>query len=124
MSWQVLRPSLFALAVVAVGSDTVSAAVVSINQSNAQAGRVTAGDTPGFPVTISQPGSYRLSSNLVVKEAGVTAIEITANDVTIDLAGFSIVGPNTCGGAPVECTIQGGSGIGIKGVADAGPCPR
>jgi hypothetical protein len=78
---------------------------------------------PGFPVTISEPGSYRLQSNLVVKEASVTVIEITANDVTIDLAGFSIVGPNTCAGTPVECTV-GGGGIGVKAVADAGPSPE
>jgi hypothetical protein len=74
---------------------------------------------PGFPVTISEPGSYRLQSNLVVKEASVTVIEITANDVTIDLAGFSIVGPNTCAGTPVECTV-GGGGIGVKAVRGMG----
>src|SRR5262245_12514472 len=117
MYLQVLRTSLVALAVMAVSSDAGSAAVVSIDQKDAEAGKVTAGDTPGFPVTISQPGSYRLSSNLVVKEA-VTVIEITASDVTIDLAGFSIIGPNTCAGTPVECTIQGGGGIGVKAVAD------
>lgn len=124
MSLQVLRTSLLAFTVMAFGSGAVSAAVVSIDQKSAQAGKVTEGDTPGFPVTISEPGSYRLTSNLVVKEAGVTVIEITANDVTIDLAGFSIVGPNTCAGTPVECTIPGGGGIGIKAVADAGPSPE
>jgi hypothetical protein len=123
MSLQVLRTSFLALAVMAFGSDTVGAAAVSIDQRSAQAGKVTAGDAPGFPVTISEPGSYRLSSNLVVNEAGVTVIEITANDVTIDLAGFSIVGPNKCAGTPVECSIQGG-GIGVKAVADAGPSPE
>jgi hypothetical protein len=124
MSLQVVRPSFLALAVMAFGSGTVSAAVVSIDQRIAQAGKVTAGDAPGFPVTISEPGSYRLSSNLVVREAGVTVIEITANDVTLDLAGFSIVGPNQCAGTPVTCTIQGGGGIGVKAVADAGPSPE
>src|SRR5262245_66073260 len=55
MYLQVLRTSLVALAVTAFGSDAVSAAVVSIDQKAAEAGKVTAGDTPGFPVTISQP---------------------------------------------------------------------
>ena len=122
MFLQVLRTSLLAFAVVAFGADTVTAAVVSIDQKSAQAGKVTPGDEPGFPITISEPGSYRLTSNLVVKEA-IAVIEITASDVTIDLAGFSIVGPNVCAGTPVECTIQGG-GIGIKAVADAGPSPE
>ena len=123
MSLQVLRTTLLAFTVMALGSNTVSANVVSINQKSAQAGKVTEGDAPGFPVTISEPGSYRLSSNLVVADAGVTVIEITADDVTLDLAGFSIIGPNTCAGTPVVCTVSGG-GIGVKAVADAGPSPE
>ncbi len=34
--------------------------VVLIDQNRALAGNVTPGDTPGFPVTISLSGSYRL----------------------------------------------------------------
>jgi len=124
MSLQALRLSLFVLAVMAFGPNMVSAANGSIDQKGAQQGKVTAGDTPGFPITISEPGSYVLRSNLIVTQAGVTVIEITASDVTLDLAGFSIIGPNTCSGTPVECTIQGGGGIGIKAVADAGPSPE
>ena len=123
MSSQVFRQSILALAVMALGSNMASAAVVSIDQRSALAGKVTEGDAPGFPVTISEPGSYVLRSNLVVKDAGVTVIEITASDVTIDLAGFTIGGPNTCAGTPVECTVHGG-GIGVKAVADAGPSPE
>ena len=33
--------------------------VILIDQNKALAGNVTPGDTPGFPVTISLPGSYR-----------------------------------------------------------------
>ena len=35
--------------------------VIDINQARALAGGVTPGDTPGFPVTVSQSGSYRLT---------------------------------------------------------------
>jgi len=74
--------------------------VVEINQTRALAGGVTAGDAPGFPVTISVAGSYRLTSNLDVREQSnpqhVTAISVTANGVTVDLAGFSILGPAQC----------------------------
>jgi len=38
--------------------------VIEINQAKAKAGAVTAGDTPGFPVTISAAGSYRLTGDL------------------------------------------------------------
>src|SRR5262245_3116596 len=120
MSLRILRTSLFVL-VLALGSNFVCAAVVLIDQKSAQSGKVTEGDAAGFPVTISEPGSYRLNSNLVVTDASVTVIEITANDVTLDLAGFSIIGPNSCGGTPVVCTMSGGGGIGIKAVSETGP---
>jgi hypothetical protein len=63
--------------------------VVLINQSTV----TTAG---GFPYRITQPGSYKLSGNLTVPDANTTAILITADNVTIDLNGFGILGPGVC----------------------------
>lgn len=71
-----------------------------INQSKALAGKVTPGDAPGFPVTISRSGSYVLSSNLTVP-GGNFGIQIAVDDVTIDLNGFRIKGSG-----------PGGNGIG------------
>src|SRR5256885_13905531 len=87
---------------------------VLINQSAALAGNVTPGDTPGFPVTISVSGSYKLSGNLTVPDANTSAIQISADHVTIDLNGFSIIGPVVCTGFPITCTPHG-SGSGIDG---------
>jgi hypothetical protein len=95
--------------------------VVLINQANALAGNVTPGDSPGFPVTISVSGRYQLSSNLTVADADTDAIDITASNVTIDLNGFSIIGPVVCSGgvqkngptgAPPSCIPTGG-GTGV-----------
>lgn len=83
------------------------------------------GDSPGFPVDISESGSYRLTSDLDVTTSSVpenrAGIDIGATgaspalDVTIDLNGFSILGPVTCTGTPVtSCTPAGGSGDGIR----------
>jgi hypothetical protein len=70
---------------------------------------------PGaFPIVISQSGSYRLKSNLVVPDANTTAIDVEASDVTIDLNGFAILGPYVCSGTPGNCRA-GGSGGGITG---------
>src|SRR5579871_2894201 len=92
--------------------------VVLINQSNALAGNVTPGDTPGFPVTISQSGSYKLSSNLVIADPNGTGILITADNVTIDMNGFSMIGPSVCNGSGTtptsSCTVSNTSGIGIN----------
>ncbi len=44
----------------------------------------------GFPYTISQPGSYKLSGNLSVPVTA-TGIIVTASNVTLDLNGFSIM---------------------------------
>jgi hypothetical protein len=91
--------------------------VVLINQANAVAGNVTPGDTPGFPVVISQPGSYKLSSNLTITDPFGTVIFITADNVTLDLNGFTIQGPSVCNGqgkAPTtSCTISNTQSVGI-----------
>jgi len=103
--------------------------VIEINQARAKAGGVTPGDTPLFPVTISQPGSYRLTGILDVTDAtarpsgtaaeNTTAILVTANSVTIDLNGFMIKGPTVCSGSPLTCS-PGGVGHGIDAFTKSG----
>ncbi|HME07133.1 MAG TPA: hypothetical protein VKG25_08780 [Bryobacteraceae bacterium] len=88
--------------------------VVLIDQNRALAGGVTPGDTPGFPVTISQAGSYRLTGNLTLPDANTDAIDITADDVMIDLNGFTILGPVVCTGQPVTACSPKGNGNGIS----------
>lgn len=66
------------------------------------------GDSAGFPVTITEPGSYRLIGNLSVPDATTGAILIEADDVTLDLEGFAIQGPVDCTGEPVtDCSPIG-----------------
>jgi len=97
--------------------------VVLIDQDRAAAGNITKGDAPGFPVTISQPGSYRLSGNLTVPDVNIVAIQITADAVTLDLNGFSIVGPSLCSGPAATCPAAG-RGVGIQATGEQGPGPR
>jgi hypothetical protein len=70
--------------------------VIEINQAKAMAGGVTPGDAPGFPVTIDTSGSYRLTSNLTLPDTATGAIEISTDNVDLDLNGFTILGPATC----------------------------
>jgi hypothetical protein len=70
--------------------------IVLIDQARALAGNVTPGDGPGFPVTISRPGSYRLASNLNVP-ADAAGLILFASGVTIDLNGFQIAGSSADG---------------------------
>jgi hypothetical protein len=86
--------------------------VILIDQNKALAGNVTLGDAPGFPVSITQPGSYRLSGNLTVPDANTTAILINTGNVTVDLNGFAILGPTVCSGTPLSCA-PAASGVGI-----------
>lgn len=85
--------------------------ITEINQDLALKGNVTPNDSPGYPVTISQPGSYRLTSNLATPSDG--AIEITSGDVTIDLNGFMISGnlPPTGNGSGSGIYARDMSGI-------------
>ena len=93
------------------------AGVTLINQSTVMA-------AGGFPYVISQPGSYKLSGNLIVP-SGSTAIVISKSNVTIDLNGFSItaaapvspisLGITTLDSTSTGITIRGGD---IRGFGD------
>jgi hypothetical protein len=87
----------FAVLMGSLQAQPAVAAVKPINQMNAIMGNVTPGDTPGFPVTISRPGSYELSSDLMVPNVpGMKGILVTAEGVEINLNGFAIIGPRIC----------------------------
>lgn len=90
--------------------------VIEINQASALAGAVNgslASDPAGFPVVITQPGSYRLTGNLSTTALVQSAIEIQARDVTIDLNGFTVEGQWTTGQA-CGATVDG---VGIHSAA-------
>jgi hypothetical protein len=89
---------------------------IEINQAAALAGDVTAGDTAGFPVTLSAPGSYVLTSNLDVPDADTDGIEVLADHTTLDLNGFSVLGPSVCSGEPPSCAPTG-TGVGVASSA-------
>jgi hypothetical protein len=50
-------------------------------------------DASGFPIVINQPGSYYLTSNIngVANQPGIV---ITSDNVTLDLMGFTLDGPD------------------------------
>ncbi len=87
----VMGSALTVLVSLTAGADE---GVLEINQACAVNTGCFAGDTAGFIITITSPGSYRLTSDL---DAGVDkgAIKITASDVTVDLNGFRILGSGT-----------------------------
>jgi len=87
--------------------------VIEINQALAELGGVTPGDAPGYPVTITETGSYRLTSTLFLAKSQ-QGIYIDADNVTIDLNGFSISGPVTCTPGVAACSetvVNGALGI-------------
>lgn len=62
----------------------------------------------GFPYTIGVPGSYMLTGDLIVGP-NLTAITIAADEVTLDLNGFRVVGPHSCSAA--SCPTALGNGL-------------
>ena len=48
-----------------------------------------------LPCEINEPGSYCLTQNLIHTDRYTNAIVVDANNVTIDLGGYSIIGPTT-----------------------------
>jgi hypothetical protein len=117
-------PQLLALATTLLAAAPVALAAdgqILINQAKAMAGGVTPGDAPGFPVTISQPGSYKLVGNLTVPNENTTAVEITGNDVTLDLNGFAIMGPTVCPYSGGGACAPLGTGVGVLAEAIVNP---
>lgn len=102
--------SLFVFASTALAVD----GVIEINHARALAGGVTPGDEPGYPVTLNQSGSYRLTGNLTMPDKDTTGISAFGDDIVIDLNGFAIKGPNLCAVAPDGLTCgQNGLGLGV-----------
>jgi len=67
-----------------------------------------------LPYTISQPGSYYLTGNLTFGD-DVTGITISANDVTLDLGGFTLQRTGSAGDSVRSIAINvTGSGVAIK----------
>jgi hypothetical protein len=89
--------------------------VTEINQVRAEAGGVSPGDSPGFPVRIAEPGSYRLTGDLIIPDQSTNGIQIISDDVTLDLNGYRIQGPVVCTGlgATLNCSPDDGFGQGI-----------
>jgi parallel beta-helix repeat protein len=70
--------------------------MLEINQTCAVETGCFAGDTAGFPVDLSESGSYRLTGDLDASGAD-RAIQISVSDVTLDLNGFKIANAGSRG---------------------------
>jgi len=88
--------------------------VLEINHTCATTTGCFPGDGQGYPVQITQAGSYRLTSNLSVP-ASTNGIEVT-NGIDLDLGGFEIAGPVSC----MPSCPPGGLGSGIIGAFPSG----
>jgi hypothetical protein len=91
--------------------------VVEINQACATGAGCFPGDAGAFPVSITESGSYRLTSNLRVSSAAGAApntdvIQILTDDVTLDLNGF-VVSCRRTTIPPAPCSDTTGTGRGI-----------
>lgn len=98
----VLVSTLFGLAGITVAGDTSPRAdvVQATDQVLLSVRSIT------LPYTITQSGSYRLTSNLI-GSSGSAGIIIDADNVTLDLSGFSVVGaPETSSGVKITAAAD------------------
>ena len=107
-----MRSNFFGLLLILLASSIHAGdGVLEINTACRSSG-CFAGDDPGGVIEITQPGSYRLTSNLEVNQH-TTAIRIPGDDVNLDLNGFAIRGPVSCAGLPVSSCSSTGIGNGV-----------
>jgi hypothetical protein len=89
--------------------------VLEINHTCAMETGCFAGDTPGYPVTITEGStSYVLTSKLIIANAVTTGIQINANNVSIDLNQFAIILSFCDDGSTSDCTPLAGTGVGVR----------
>lgn len=108
--------SVIATALVCVCPAAAGVIALEIDQLCAVNDGCFPGDDPGFPVTITASGRYRLTSNLTIPDTTVGGILVDADDVEIDLGGFVLGGPVVCSGTPLVCTPSTGFADGIASV--------
>jgi hypothetical protein len=96
----------------AANSSPPADGVLEINQVCAERKGCFAGDTAGYPITISTAGSYVLTSNLIIPDEYTHGIYVVANDVGIDLNNFAII-RSGCEGATLDCSPASGNGNGV-----------
>jgi parallel beta-helix repeat protein len=88
--------------------------VLEINQTCAVQTGCFAGDTAGLPITITSPGSYRLTSNIIVPDENTDGIVVITSDVGLDLNNFAII-RSGCEGVITNCKPTAGTGSGVRG---------
>jgi parallel beta-helix repeat protein len=71
----------------------------------------TPGDADSV-LRITTPGSYYLTGNLEVSASGLSAIEIAASNVTLDLSGYEI--KSTTNAAVIRCSLGAATGITVR----------
>jgi hypothetical protein len=95
----------------------LAAGEILLTHAKALAGNVTPGDAPGFPITLSRAGSYQFAS-VIHPGAGSIGIQVTSQDVTIDMSGFRLHGSGTAfhgiTGGVKNVTIRDGTITGFK----------
>jgi hypothetical protein len=85
---------LFAALAFLPAAPAFAAGEILLTHAKALAGNVTPGDAAGYPITLSLPGVYQFAGN-IHPTANSIGIQVTAHDVTIDLAGFRLHGLGT-----------------------------
>ena len=91
MKRQKLASMFFAAAMLAWAASAGAVdGTIEINDAKVKA----AGGCPYKITAVTNSGSYRLTGNLSAP-AGTEGIDVSANNVTIDLNGFSITGPGS-----------------------------
>jgi hypothetical protein len=103
---------LLGVAVAATGPAWAGDGRIEINQVCAVRTGCLPSDEPGFPVRLESSGSYVLTGNLEVSDPDRSAILVNSDHVWIDLAGFTLQGPNACESPGPLCAPQGfGAGV-------------
>jgi hypothetical protein len=85
---------------------------ILLTHAKALAGNVTPGDAPGYPISLTSPGTYQFAGAIHPSPESI-GINVASEDITIDMNGFRMHGSNAAyhgiTGAVDNVTIKNGT---------------
>jgi hypothetical protein len=101
---------------IGVSTLAIAQAPTIISPNDITNGNSAIGDVAGAPLTITVEGNFQLSGTLTNPTSSVDAVEISANNVNLDLNGFGVTAGNSCSGTATGTTC----GVSSASPADPG----
>lgn len=106
--------SLLAILLCSSSAQAAATRVVVVPLNSSSPVYVAGQEITSLPATISTPGFYFITKDLSSSDSSSPGITISADNVTLDLMGFSLIGPGAIHGSSYGIHMDGNSNVEIR----------